>query len=115
MMKSKDGLYINIHEAALLNYPAMYLKVDRNNFTLKSHLCPDAYNNKAYMQTPCKTPWRTIIVSDKAEEILSSKMILNLNEPTKFEDVSWIKPKKYIGIWWEFTCWDKLLELCRYK
>ena len=67
------------------------------------------------MQTPCKTPWRTIIVSDKAEEILSSKMILNLNEPTKFEDVSWIKPKKYIGIWWEFTRWDKLLELCRYK
>ena len=100
MMKTKDGLYINIHEAALLNYPAMYLKVDKNNFTLQSHLCPDAYNNKAYMQTPCKTPWRTIIVSDKAEEILSSKMILNLNEPTKFEDVSWIKPKKYIGIWW---------------
>lgn len=100
MMKSNDGLYINIHEGALLNYPAMYLKVDKNNFTLQSHLCPDAYDNKAYMQTPCKTPWRTIIVSDKAEEILSSKMILNLNEPTKFEDVSWIKPKKYIGIWW---------------
>ena len=100
MMKTKDGLYINIHEAALLNYPAMYLKVDRKDFTLQSHLCPDAYNNKAYMQTPCKTPWRTIIVSDKAEDILSSKIILNLNEPTKFEDVSWIKPKKYIGIWW---------------
>jgi len=100
MMKTNEGLYINIHEAALLDYPAMYLKVDKNNFTLQSHLCPDAYNNKAYMQTPCKTPWRTIIVSDKAEEILASKMILNLNEPTKFEDVSWIKPKKYIGIWW---------------
>ncbi len=100
MMKSKDGLYINIHEAALLNYPVMYLEVDRNNFVLKSHLCPDAYDNKAYMQTPCTTPWRTIIVSDKAEEILSSKLILNLNEPTKFADVSWIKPKKYIGIWW---------------
>ena len=100
MMKTKEGLYINIHEAALLNYPAMYLKVDRNNFILQSHLCPDAYNNKAYMQTPCKTPWRTIIVSDKAEEILSSKLILNLNEPSNFEDVSWIKPKKYIGIWW---------------
>ncbi len=100
MMKTKDGLYINIHEAALLDYPAMYLAVDRNNFLLQSHLCPDAYNNKAYMQTPCTTPWRTIIVSDKAEEILSSKLILNLNEPTKFEDVSWIKPKKYIGIWW---------------
>lgn len=100
MMKSKDGLYINIHEAALINYPAMYLEVDRDNFVLKSHLCPDAYNNKAYMQTPCTTPWRTIIVSDKAEEILASKLILNLNEPAKFEDVSWIKPKKYIGIWW---------------
>src|SRR5574338_236141 len=100
MMKTQDGLYINIHEAALLNYPVMYLEVDRNNFILKSHLCPDAYNNKAYMQTPCKTPWRTIIVSDKAEDILSSKMILNLNEPTKFENVSWIKPKKYVGIWW---------------
>jgi glucan 1,4-alpha-glucosidase len=100
MMKSKDGLYINLHEAALLNYPAMYLMVNKNTFALKSHLCPDAYDNKAYMQTPCTSPWRTIIVSDKAEEILSSKMILNLNEPTKFEDVSWIKPKKYIGIWW---------------
>jgi len=100
MMKSKVGLYINIHEAGLLNYPAMYLKVDRDNFILQSHLCPDTYDNKAYMQTPCSTPWRTIIVSDKAEEILSSKLILNLNEPSKFEDVSWIKPLKYIGIWW---------------
>lgn len=100
MMKSNDGLYINIHEAALLDYPAMYLMVDRKTFELRTQLCPDAYDNKAYMQTPCKTPWRTIIVSDKAEEILTSKMILNLNEPTQFEDVSWIKPKKYIGIWW---------------
>ena len=100
MMKSDDGLYINIHEAALLNYPAMYLKVNRKNFGLQSHLCPDAYNNKAYLQTPCKTPWRTIIVSDKAEDILASKLILNLNEPTEFKDVSWIKPKKFIGIWW---------------
>jgi glucan 1,4-alpha-glucosidase len=100
MMKSNDGLYINIHEAALLDYPAMHLMVDRKTFELRTQLCPDTYDNKAYMQTPCKTPWRTIIVSDKAEEILASKMILNLNEPTKFEDVSWIKPKKYIGIWW---------------
>jgi hypothetical protein len=100
MIKSSDGLYINIHEAALLNYPAMYLKVDKTTFTLKSHLCPDAVGNKAYMQTPCTTPWRTVIVSDKAEDILSSKMILNLNEPCKFDDVSWIKPQKYIGIWW---------------
>lgn len=100
MMKTNDGLYINIHEAALVNYPAMYLKVDRNNFILNTHLCPDAYDNKAYLQTPCKTPWRTVIVSDQAEEILSSKIILNLNEPSTYEDVSWIKPQKFIGIWW---------------
>jgi len=100
MMKTSDGLYINIHEASLLNYPAMYLKVDRKTFTLQSHLCPDAVGNKAYLQSPFTTPWRTIIVSDKAEKILESKLILNLNEPTKFEDVSWIKPQKYIGIWW---------------
>ncbi len=100
MMKSSDGLYLNIHEAALLNYSAMYLKVDQINFILQTKLCPDAYNNKAYMQTPCTTPWRTIIVSDKAEDLLASKLILNLNEPTKFEDVAWIKPQKFIGIWW---------------
>lgn len=100
MMKTKDGLYINIHEAALLNYPVMYLKVDRKTFEMETHLCPDAFDNKAYLQTPCTTPWRTIIVSDKAEDILSSKMILNLNEPSKIEDVSWIKPQKYVGIWW---------------
>jgi hypothetical protein len=78
----------------------MYLQVDKKNFVLSTHLCPDAYGNKAYLQTPFHTPWRTIIVSDKAEKILESKMILNLNDPPKFEDVSWIKPKKYIGIWW---------------
>ncbi len=100
MLKSTEGLYINIHEAALLNYPVMYLTVDKNNYSLKTHLCPDALNNKAYMQTPCTTPWRTIIVSDKAEDILASKIILNLNEPAEFDDVSWIKPIKYIGIWW---------------
>ena len=101
MMKTDDGLYINIHEAALLDYPVMHLTVDKKNFKLQSNLTPDAVGNKAYLQTPCKTPWRTIIVSDKAEEILASKLILNLNEPTKFDDVSWIKPEKYIGIWWE--------------
>ena len=100
MMKTNEGLYINIHEAALLNYPAMYLKVDKNNFELQTHLCPDALDNKAYLQTPCTTPWRTIIVSDKAENILASKLILNLNEPTRFKDASWIKPQKFIGIWW---------------
>jgi hypothetical protein len=94
-------LYINIHEAALLDYPVMHLTVDKKNFKLQSNLTPDAVGNKAYLQTPCKTPWRTIIVSDKAEEILASKLILNLNEPTKFDDVSWIKPVKYVGIWWE--------------
>lgn len=100
MMKTADSLYINIHEAALLNYPAMYIKVDRNNFNLSTQLCPDAFGTKGYMQTPCKTPWRTIIVSDKAEDILASKLILNLNEPSKLKDVSWIKPQKFIGIWW---------------
>ncbi|MDT3697100.1 MAG: glycoside hydrolase family 97 protein [Ignavibacterium sp.] len=100
MLKSSDGIYINIHEAALLGYPVMYVKVDKKNFSLQSHLCPDAVGNKAYIQTPFTTPWRTIIVSDKAEKILESKLILNLNEPTKFKDVSWIKPQKYIGIWW---------------
>lgn len=101
MMKTEDGLYINIHEAALLNYPAMHLKVYKKNFKLQSQLAPDVYGNKAYLQTPCKTPWRTIIVSDKAEEILVSKLILNLNEPPKFENVKWIRPIKYIGVWWE--------------
>lgn len=100
MMKTADGIYINIHEAALLGYPAMYVKVDKKNFSLQSHLCPDAMGNKAYLQSPFTTPWRTIIVSDKAEKILESKLILNLNEPTKFKDVSWIKPQKFIGIWW---------------
>ncbi len=100
MMKTDEGMYLNIHEAALLDYPAMYLQVDKKTFTLKTHLCPDAVGNKAYLQTPFSTPWRTIIVSDKAEKILESNLILNLNEPPKIEDVSWIKPKKYIGIWW---------------
>lgn len=101
MMKSKEGLYINIHEAALINYPAMILDVNRSNFSLTSHLVGDAVGNKAYLQTPFNTPWRTIIVSDKAADILSSKIILNLNEPTKIQDVSWIKPMKFVGVWWE--------------
>ena len=102
MMKSDDGLYINIHEAALINYPAMSLNVDAATFKMSSHLTPDAVGNKGYMQTDAQTPWRTIIVSDKATEILASKLILNLNEPTAYKDVSWIKPTKYIGIWWEY-------------
>lgn len=101
MMKSSEGLYINIFEAALIDYPAMHLEIDQSNFVLESRLVPDAVGNKAYMRTPCKTPWRTVIVSDMAEEILASKMILNLNEPSKIDDTSWIKPMKYVGIWWE--------------
>ena len=100
MMKSEDGLYINIHEAALVDYSAMHLLVNGKEFVLSAHLVPDAVGNKAYMQTPCKTPWRTILISDKAEKILSSRMILNLNEKSKIKDTTWIKPQKYIGIWW---------------
>ena len=100
LMKSDEGLYISIFEAALVNYPAMHLKVDQTNFVLSSQLVPDAVGNKAYLQAPCTTPWRTVIVADKATDILSSKLVLNLNEPSKIKDVSWIKPMKYIGIWW---------------
>ena len=110
MMKSADGLYINIHEAALVNYPAMNLVIDKSSFILQAHLVPDAVGNKAYLQTPAVTPWRTIIVSDKATEILASKLILNLNEPSKVADPSWIKPHKMVGVWWELhvgkSSWD---------
>ncbi|HWK03958.1 MAG TPA: glycoside hydrolase family 97 protein [Puia sp.] len=101
MMKSSDGLYINIHEAALVNYPAMQLHVDRASFTLSSSLVPDAVGNKAYVHAPFATPWRTIIISDKAAEILACKMILNLNDPSKIENTDWIRPMKFVGIWWE--------------
>lgn len=101
MMKSKDGLYINIHEAALINYSTMSLELNDQNMVLESVLTPDAIGDKGYLQAPTQSPWRTIIVSDKAGDILLSKTILNLNEPTKFKDVSWIKPIKYVGVWWE--------------
>ncbi|MBS1916950.1 MAG: glycoside hydrolase family 97 protein [Bacteroidetes bacterium] len=101
MMKSDDGLYINIHEAALTNYPAMQLHVDKATNTFTSSLVPDAVGNKAYLHAPCSTPWRTIIVSDKATNILSSKLILNLNEPSKITNTTWIKPMKFVGVWWE--------------
>jgi len=101
MMKTADGLYINIHEAALLNYPAMQLHVDKNGFLLSSHLVPDAYNNKAYLHAPAHTPWRTVIISDKAVDILASKTILNLNDPPADQNVAWIKPMKFVGVWWE--------------
>ena len=101
MMKSADGLYINIHEAALVDYPAMQLHVDTLNLVLSAALVPAAVGDMAYVQAPFKTPWRTVMVSDHAEDILSSKLILNLNEPSKITDGSWIKPMKFAGIWWE--------------
>jgi len=101
MLKTIDGLYINIHEAALVNYPSMQLHVDRQTFKLSCNLVPDALGDKAFLRTPSFTPWRTIIVSDKATDILASKMILNLNEPSKIQNTSWIKPMKFIGVWWE--------------
>lgn len=110
MMKTADGLYINIHEAALVNYPAMNIQLDPKNFQFSAVLVPDAIGNAAYLQAPFNTPWRTIIVSDKAPDILASKMILNLNEPSAISDVSWIKPMKMVGIWWEMhvgkSTWD---------
>ncbi|HYG40574.1 MAG TPA: glycoside hydrolase family 97 protein [Cytophagales bacterium] len=102
MMKSNDGLYINIHEAALINYPAMYLNVDPKNFKMSTHLAPDPLGNKAYLQAEAQSPWRTIVVSDKATDILASRLILNLNKPTEYKDVSWIRPIKYMGVWWEY-------------
>ncbi len=101
MMKTAEGLYINIHEAGLVNYSAMQLHVNTKNFSLSSSLVPDAMGNKAYLHAPFKTPWRTIIMSDQAADILSSKMILNLNEPSALSNTSWIKPMKFIGVWWE--------------
>lgn len=101
MLKSQDGLYINLHEAALVNYPAMQLHVDPHSFRLSSRLVPDAFGNKAYLQTPVRSPWRTVIVSDRAEDILASRTILNLNEPSVIQQTDWIKPIKYVGVWWE--------------
>ena len=101
LAKSDEGLYINVHEAALIGYPAMQLDLDTANFGMKSHLTPDKLGVSAYLQLPFNTPWRTIIVSDDAREILASQLILNLNEPSKIEDTSWIKPMKFIGVWWE--------------
>ncbi|RYF89290.1 MAG: glycoside hydrolase family 97 protein, partial [Chitinophagaceae bacterium] len=102
MMKSADGLYINIHEAALINYPAMQLHTDAATLSLSARLVPDAVGNKAYLHAPAKTPWRTIIVSNKAADILASRMILNLNDPSAAEQTSWIKPMKFAGVWWEY-------------
>lgn len=102
MLKSADGLYINIHEAALVDYPAMQLNLDDESFCLSAHLTPDKNGAKGFMQTGNVTPWRTIVVSDDARDILASNLILNLNEPCKLEDTSWIHPVKYVGVWWEY-------------
>ena len=101
MMKTKDGLYINLHEAALVDYSLMNLNLDDKNFIFQSWLTPDAKGDKGYLYTPTKTPWRTVMVSDDARNILASRLILNLNDPCALADTSWIKPVKYIGVWWE--------------
>ncbi len=100
-LKTQDGLYINIHEAACVNYPTMHLNLDDKNMVFESWLTPDATGMKGYVQTPFNTPWRTVIVSDDARDMLASNLILNLNEPCKIEDTSWIHPVKYCGVWWE--------------
>lgn len=115
MMKSDDGLYINLHEAALINYSTMHLNLDDKNMIFESWLTPDAQGNKGHLQAPCVSPWRTIIVSGDARDILASNMTLNLNEPNKIEDTSWIKPVKYVGVWWEMitgkSTWEYTSEL----
>jgi glucan 1,4-alpha-glucosidase len=110
MMKSAEGIYLNIFEAAVVNYPVMHLELNKETYTLTSKLVPNAIGDKAYLQAPAVSPWRTIMISDDARHIVSSKIILNLNEPSKIEDTSWIKPMKYVGIWWEMhvgnATWD---------
>ncbi|REG99046.1 glycoside hydrolase family 97 protein [Flavobacterium aquicola] len=110
MLKTNDGLYINLHEAALINYSCMHLNLDDKNMIFESWLTPDENGDKGYIQAPSHSPWRTIIVSDDAREILASKMTLNLNDPCKIEETSWIKPVKYVGVWWEMitgkTSWS---------
>lgn len=111
LFKTDNGLYTSLYEAALLNYPVMHLRLNKATRTLTAQLTPDAVGNKAYLQTPAQTPWRTLIVSDKATELLASKLILNLNEPSKIGDTSWIKPQKFVGMWWEMhigkATWEK--------
>ena len=101
MMKTKDGLYINLHEAALVDYSLMNLNLNDKTFVFQSWLTPDAKGDKGYLMAPCHSPWRTIMVSDDARKILASRLILNLNEPCAIADTSWIKPVKYVGVWWE--------------
>ena len=106
-MKTKDGLYINIHEAACLDYPTMHLNLDEKTLTFESWLTPDAVGRKGFIQTPFNTPWRTVLVSDDARDMLSCKLTLNLNEPCKIEDTSWIHPTKYCGVWWNMIVGTK--------
>ena len=110
MMKGKNGTYLNIFEAAVINYPVMHLDVDVEKFKITSHLVPNALGDKAYLQLPFQTPWRTIMISNDARKIVASQMILNLNEPSKIKNTEWIKPMKYVGIWWEMhvgtATWD---------
>ena len=101
MIKTADGVYMNLHEAALINYSCMHLNLDDKNFVFQSWLTPDAAGDKGYLQAPCTSPWRTIMVSDDARDILASRITYNLNEPCKIENTSWIKPVKYVGVWWE--------------
>ena len=101
LLKTDDGIFINLHEAALINYSCMHLNLDDKNLIFESWLTPDAKGDKGYLQAPCTSPWRTVIVSDDAREMLATKMIYNLNEPNKLKDTSWIKPTKYVGVWWE--------------
>lgn len=100
-LKTDDGIYINLHEAGTIDYPTMHLNLNDTTMTFKSWLTPDNQGRKGYMQTPVKSPWRTAIITDDARDILASRLIYNLNDPTSFEDTSWIKPVKYIGVWWE--------------
>ena len=106
-MKTDDGLYLNIHEAATLDFPTMHLDLNDKNFVFRAHLSPDATGYKGRIQTPCHTPWRTIMVCEKATDVLASRLILNLNEPCALEDVSWIHPVKYMGVWWEMISGQK--------
>lgn len=115
MLKTDDGLYINIHEAGLMNYSSMQLHVDNSTYKLTSSLVPDAVGNKAYLHAPDHTPWRTIIISNKATDILESKLILNLNDPSVIENTGWIKPMKFVGVWWEMqigkTTWSYAISM----
>ena len=106
-MKTDGGIYINIHEAALVDYSCMHLELDDKNMVFTSWLTPDAQGNKGHQQVPCNTPWRTVIISDDARDMLGSNLILNLNEPCAYEDTSWIKPVKYVGVWWEMIAGGK--------